>query len=300
MAPELVRDLLATHAALIADLRGRLEGHRLYRPSADHDELWALRFLLSHKLKPAKAAAAIESALEFRDKNGLDAIRQTVATTPQTAWPSNNRVVPWTGVSFYQPAPDGVVIVTGRLTEINMKGLMEHVDRDTYRDAIFHLNEWIAHHLDVTTRRTGTLTKCFRIFDASNMTVSGFHLGFVRRRSPSHTAPSPQLPAPIPCTHPSARFRAHTTAESAAPLCVHASGADGLGAAEPAAERPPAAARARDTHPVRAHTRAHRLTCMACALDVYARRSTRSCSPPSSSSTCPPPSGGSGTSCCGR
>ena len=138
-----VADLLAAHAAPIAEMRKLVSHHHLYRPHADHDELWALRFLLSHKLKPEKAATAAMGALEFREANGLDAIRAIVARQPPSSWPANNLVVPWTGVAFYQPQPDGPAIVTGRLTDIKMKGLMDHVDRDTYREAIFHLNEWI-------------------------------------------------------------------------------------------------------------------------------------------------------------
>ena len=66
-----VRDLLAQHASAVEAVREPLSADPLYRPEL-HDDLWILRFCLSHK-KVSDALAAARGALLYRHKHNLDA-----------------------------------------------------------------------------------------------------------------------------------------------------------------------------------------------------------------------------------
>ena len=53
-----VKDLIAKHRVSIDKVKTMLEPNPLFDPSKKHDDLWILRFCLSHKNKPKGAAKA--------------------------------------------------------------------------------------------------------------------------------------------------------------------------------------------------------------------------------------------------
>lgn len=68
-----VNDLIAAHRSSIDALKDALAAadEPLYRP-LKHDDLWLLRFVLSHKKSTKKALKAARHALEFRKQHRLD------------------------------------------------------------------------------------------------------------------------------------------------------------------------------------------------------------------------------------
>jgi hypothetical protein len=67
-----VKDLIAEYRSLIDQVRDELHSDPLFNASK-HDDLWILRFLLSHKKKIKLSVKAAKSTLAFRDEHQLDA-----------------------------------------------------------------------------------------------------------------------------------------------------------------------------------------------------------------------------------
>ena len=73
-------ELLPKHAGIIERLRELLSEEPLFEP-ARHDEVFLLRFLLSHKLDPKRAAKACRRALAIRKEQGLDELADMFRST---------------------------------------------------------------------------------------------------------------------------------------------------------------------------------------------------------------------------
>ena len=63
--------LIAENRGVIEQVKKELQGDSLY-DAAKHDELWILRFLLSHKLNTKHAVEAAKTTLAFRKEHRLD------------------------------------------------------------------------------------------------------------------------------------------------------------------------------------------------------------------------------------
>lgn len=189
-----VSDLIEEHRELIdimvealsngsSDDEDGASDKSLFDHANKHDDLWCLRFLLSHKKNLDKAVAAARTTLKFRHEHNLDERDLRNEAAPQ--YPEkvvNNeafRRFMASGVA------DGSIVYTipdpkraGVVTYINIGCLDTHglaqVALQDWVAALIYVNEWNYQWLDYITRTTGRLTKSIRIVDVSTSRLQQF------------------------------------------------------------------------------------------------------------------------------
>lgn len=186
----LVSKLLEEYAAELNEMRSILVKEESY--SADYyDELWMLRFLLSHK-KLSKASAAAIHTMKFRAErklNELGDIRYRILdhNDPQSEryLDVHKKFMTFTkGVeAMMYSLPDhdrGLVsIITPSLLDMD-----EVVRKMTFQEVLegyLMSNEIQYQILDEITRRTGKLTKVLRIMDLSDFPIGSFNREYMNR-----------------------------------------------------------------------------------------------------------------------
>lgn len=186
----LVKDLLEQHASELAELRAILEKEESY--SAQHyDDLWMLRFLLSHK-KVSKASAAAISTMKFRQErklNDFGDIRHKLIDhmdhKSDRCFDINKKFLTFckgnTAIMFAQPDPDRGLIQIISPGQVDMAGIVANMSRAEVLDDYLMTNEIIYQILDEVTRRTGKLTKLLRIMDATGFGFGSFNSEYVKR-----------------------------------------------------------------------------------------------------------------------
>ena len=191
----LVEELIREHRPLIdqmvATLSSSSSSSPLYDP-AKHDDLWCLRFLLSHKKNLDKAIAAAQTTLAFRREHGLDEWGDIRGTAPQDITTTNNNTddstagaawVAWkrfidsggvTDRSIVYAVPDEQRC--GVLTFIDIGSMDPHklaeLSVQEWIAALAYMNEWNYQWCDYLTRKTGRLTKSVRLVDVGTASLS--------------------------------------------------------------------------------------------------------------------------------
>lgn len=168
-----VKDLIEEHREKIDKIKFDIAQEPLYDPTK-HDDLWVLRFWLSHK-KSKDAIAAAKSALEFRKKWDLDGtdIRKKPPHTSKDA-----RLVKYwelrcqgDGIICAIPHKKRGVVLFLKFTRFRPEAVNE-VDEETWDWAFVYTSEWTHQWLDYVTRTTGRLTKSIRFMDLTGMSLS--------------------------------------------------------------------------------------------------------------------------------
>ena len=165
-----VRDLIQQHETRIRAIHSKIQSDPCYDPHK-HDDLWILRFALSHKSDKKAAACAIQF-MHYRRERNLDEtdIRHHVP----------GRDCPVRGVGqfynslddddcmqFTHPDPDRGVLMVKRIAGFHQSKIAEISDEDW---PFWYFLEWMFQRLDHVTRRTGRLTKGIRFMD-----LQGYH-----------------------------------------------------------------------------------------------------------------------------
>lgn len=178
---------MSRHADAIAKMLKAAEDWPGFRAGStgpgSHDELFALRFLLSHKFNLEKASAAMRTTLAWRLKNRADEIREFVLTSPQSAFPAHEHV----GRHFPTPItiPDGdwppFMLVNAAI--LDPAELMKHVTVEEYTTYSFYMSEKMAAKCDEITRRTRRLIKAVRVVAMGGLRLKHASMGFARAAS---------------------------------------------------------------------------------------------------------------------
>lgn len=182
---ESIPELLNEHSANIELVKQALKEDPLYEPFK-HDEIWILRFLLSHKQKVKKAAKAARHALAFRKKHGLD--EKDLRFIPPHSIPKGEGETPFAGCESLKRAwniryPRDSIVFTipdknrGVLGFLRFKDFKH--DKETMKllsdadlaAAFIYNSEWAFQWLDYVTRKTGRLTKSARFVDFTGFSV---------------------------------------------------------------------------------------------------------------------------------
>ena len=170
-----IRDLLAEHADQILKIREGIETNPLYDPKL-HDDLWMLRFWLSHKDSSSKPAKALKSAIdaaaetmEFRKKYKLDDADVRRSLWPEWDGPDGQihpkefrrflSYVEKYGVMHTQLHPDRGLVSFIRLASMDNETKLAETTEEEELMATILYSEWRFQVLDEVTRRTGRLTK---------------------------------------------------------------------------------------------------------------------------------------------
>jgi hypothetical protein len=153
-----VKDLIQEHRAKIDKITEAVKDHPLYDPNK-HDDLWILRFWLSHK----KTKAAIDAAkytLQFRQEHHLDDkdIRDTAP----------HRVKEGKVHEYISAWKEDDIVV-------------EKFDESYWLASMSYCTEWAFQWLDYVTRTTGRLTKSIRLIDTAGFAMGDFNRECTRR-----------------------------------------------------------------------------------------------------------------------
>ena len=177
-----VKQLLAENAVAISALRTALLDHPLFRPR-EHDELWLLRYVLSHKKSVAAAAKAARYTLQWRQEHAMDQLAAELRATPGERGLASHpafvlvhkaHVQPG-GIHLVQPHPQRGPLLIGTMTLFDYTAAMA-IPRVAYLRYIQCINEWSFNECDRVTRETGLLTKQARFVQCKN-----FRLGSLNR-----------------------------------------------------------------------------------------------------------------------
>ena len=177
-----IRDLIAENQALIDKFLRDLSADPLFQADK-HDQLWALRFILSHKKKIKPALKAAKSTLVFRHENRLDV---DIRDSPPQAGNKSLACKPLQryieagltddAIRFCVPDPQRGVVALIKATGIDPHALVENVDEQDWLPAMTYFSEWSFQWVDFVSRTTGRLTKSIRVIDLQDI-----HLNFVNR-----------------------------------------------------------------------------------------------------------------------
>lgn len=180
-------DLLAKHAAAMAELTSIVRVSPLYDPQL-HDDVWLLRFLLSHLRGGAsQAASAALSAMAFRKAHGLDssAVRPPCGGPEALKLPAVAKLYgsmrSTAAVSFFVPDAQRGAVTVAVPALIDFHRAAASLSEEEQSLAHLLATEWLYLQCDAVTRRTGYLTKSARLIDLHGMKLSGISREFQRR-----------------------------------------------------------------------------------------------------------------------
>jgi hypothetical protein len=181
-----VKDLIAQHRESIDEVKIELTEDPLYEPNK-HDDLWIIRFLLSHKLKKKLAVKAAKHTLGYRKKYKLDEkdIRHAVPSS-KSENPAIQRYLRYCDEDTFLwvlPDPQRGVVLFIRYAGSNHKALLQNVPEEDWLPVYMHNTEWAHQWLDRVTRMTGRLTKNVRLVDLTGMQFSAMSPEVNRRDS---------------------------------------------------------------------------------------------------------------------
>lgn len=182
-----VKDILERNRQNIEKVRRELLDHPLYDPDK-HDDLWIVRFVLSHKKSCKKAAKAAIGTLEFRQRYHLDEKGDIRFHPPFPGDccpdPAIQRFSKYIGddtMRFVVPDPRRGVIAYIQYGRIDHHRLSQNVSASDWLAGIIYSTEWSHQWLDYVTRTTGRLTKCIRMINLDGMAITDICYEGLRR-----------------------------------------------------------------------------------------------------------------------
>jgi hypothetical protein len=179
-----VKDLIEENHHGINEVKHGLARDPLY-DSAKHDDLWILRFLLSHKKKPKVAIEAAKTTLKFRKDFNLD--NEDIRGYPMDgsckseAYVRYGRYCGKDAAKFVIPDHQRGVMGFIRLAAIDQDKLVKYVDKEDWLPAFCYMSEWTFQWLDYITRTTGRLTKSVRLIEMKGFQVSSVNKETLKR-----------------------------------------------------------------------------------------------------------------------
>lgn len=192
----LVSDLLAKHGSEIEDVKTMIENDDLYKANASrYDDIWILRFVLSHKKNAASAGKAALSAMKFREENELNDLGDIRHMIPCLADPDDVLDRPIAqplarlhsfsltedSMQYYFPDESRGVAMFVIPSKVDMKSVASELSGEDVSNAFLCINEILYQIHDEVTRRTGRLTKLVRVFDFSGLTFKKFSISFAKK-----------------------------------------------------------------------------------------------------------------------
>lgn len=184
------KDLLEQHSSDLSEMRAILEKEDNY--SKEHyDDIWMLRFLLTHK-KVKKASSVAIKTMNFRKEyklNELGDVRNKLVDhmdhKSDRYFDIMKKALTFakdsTAIMYAQPDQDRCLIQIICPDQLDMASQVVGMTHDEVLNLYIYANEMIYQVLDEVTRRTGRLTKLLRIIDASSFSMSTFNREWAKR-----------------------------------------------------------------------------------------------------------------------
>eukprot|EP00980_Cylindrotheca_fusiformis_P007587 scaffold1580_cov116-Cylindrotheca_fusiformis.AAC.22 len=206
----LIKDLLQKHRDAISSVRDAIianeAGKAIYekgKNSQRYDDIWILRYLLSHKGSVKSASRAALNTMLFREEkkmNELGDIRHRLRNhgVPESGSTAHGEPLP--GFEKYdrychenaafltQPDKDRGLLIYCDAGQIDQNESAKGLSEDDIKEYILHANEAIFQVLDDATRRTGRLTKQMNLVDMGNVSLMKMNYTYLKRGAASSKA----------------------------------------------------------------------------------------------------------------
>lgn len=181
-------DLLAEHGDCVQKIKESIQSNPLYNPKL-HDDLWMLRFWLSHKSSSSKKEKALKSAvdaaietLEYRKKYNLDEADIRRSKWPEWDGPNGEVISPteylkWSNFAekytfvHCQLHPDRGLVTFCKMAGNKPAEKMAGFTEEEEKQVMILWSEWRFQVIDEVTRRTGRLTKHAMFMDFGGMGI---------------------------------------------------------------------------------------------------------------------------------
>jgi CRAL/TRIO domain len=177
-----VKELIKEHTEKITKIRTGLIDHPLY-DSNKHDDLWIMRFYMSHKkIQPAIDAA--KYTLELRKEYNLDEIDiRSIPPHQVRSGKVREYLNCWKddAIIFTHPHPHRGVVCFFKFKSMDQHKVVKTLTEDYWIDILLYCSEWSFQWSDYVTRTTGRLTKSIRFLDVEGTTMSSINRECSRR-----------------------------------------------------------------------------------------------------------------------
>uniref|UniRef100_A0A7S0WGT6 CRAL-TRIO domain-containing protein n=1 Tax=Pyramimonas obovata TaxID=1411642 RepID=A0A7S0WGT6_9CHLO len=164
-----IDDLLKEHADKINGVRKGLEAKGL-KLSEEYDDIWILRFVLSHKKEP-EATKAAEFALDWRAKNAelIQAVKDGKAP-----WDFFEHIEKYMCADIHSKRTlDGEPVFMVRAGISNPKEVMNRVTHEQMMFKLLHTRERLFQICDKETRERRELVKALTLNDLNHVSLMG-------------------------------------------------------------------------------------------------------------------------------
>lgn len=202
----LVTDLLATHSEAIASVQKGIYandiGKELYTKGGNpqrYDDIWILRFVLSHRGNVKSATKAAMKTMVFREEKKLNVVGDlrhklkhyngeendvTSSEATSTDLPGRKRFngsCDKEAMFHFLPDKNQNIWRIAQLCKINLDKIVTEMSEEELSEWYLYEKEAVYQVLDEITRRTGRLTKSMKIIDMTNMQLLKMNRTFVKR-----------------------------------------------------------------------------------------------------------------------
>ena len=183
----LVDDLLEKHAKAISSVRENIladdECKALYEKGDNtkrYDDIWILRYVLSHKGHVKSASRAAMKTIKFREESKLNEMGDLRSRIKQHGVTDSEKIAnieALPGFKLYNKyceenavcatLPDETrgIVVFYDMGKLDQHGLATGMDAEQMKEMVLYSNEAMFQVVDEITRRTGRLTKIMKIVD---------------------------------------------------------------------------------------------------------------------------------------
>lgn len=198
-----ISDLLTKHSVAIKSVHDTIQADDFARgiynkPSnaKRYDDIWILRFVLSHKGSVKSASKAALNTIKFREEkkiNELGDIRHRLRNygdLDDAKRFSGESLAGWELFNSFcgenaavQTVPDdnrGLILFCD-VGQIDMDRVAEEMLEEIMTEYLIHLNEAVFQILDGITRRTGRLTKHMKLIDLGNVQLRNMNRTYLKR-----------------------------------------------------------------------------------------------------------------------
>ena len=173
-----VAELMSANRSKVDRVKEQLASDSLYQPEK-HDDLWVLRFVLSHK-KVRLAVEAAKHTLVVRKEYGLDKrdrrIDVDIECFTKFHETCDEKDFPLT-IPNKQRGPVSFAVVAS----LHQKTLVKTMTRDEWKRLMLFTSEWNHQVADYVTRKTGRLTKLVRVLDLEGLALTDVSMAFIKR-----------------------------------------------------------------------------------------------------------------------
>jgi len=190
----LVNDLLVENSSDIDYVRAAIQTHPLYEPSCSrYDNIWILRFVLSHKNDVDVASRAAIATMEFREAYNLNEKDTRGQIKHLDGDPSSEYGTP--NLSPFDaccekyaclvtlPDENRGPIMYVFLSKFDMDKVNKTMTQEDIKLMKIYYDEAIYQVVDSITRKTGRLTKLLKVIDFDGLTLKQMNRGYLSKNA---------------------------------------------------------------------------------------------------------------------